>query len=284
MTCAPRADDASCDGAGTALAGDLNAGHCATKGRPPPGSEQVPANVDSDKHRFCYLKGGPLNMGKMGSVETLTKKSLPPASQRRPRPRNLIRLACNFSQLLLRDEEIQIPEEVTEPFSDEEDLSTPSPLLSLHSLQNNEADRRLLEEYGNLQREFLLYNLSQVFPERLEDHILDVLSSDAYSIMEDCDKDSQKGMTSMSGVEARIHTFSGECLIVHDMRRATVGQVATGISNLIQIPSFSLVKQNGHPISPDFEIPDSGIDLRCTPASNYSNSWTWRVKDGNLNF
>ncbi|XP_060704824.1 mitogen-activated protein kinase kinase kinase 14 [Hemiscyllium ocellatum] len=324
MTGASKSNDDGCDGGTTALAPDLNGGQCTTRGRPPPGSEPVPTNIDSNKHRFCYLKGGPLNVGKVGSVENLTKKTLPPAYQRRPRPKNLIRLACNFSQLLLRDEEIQIPEEVTEPFSDEEDLSTPSPLLSLPSFQNNEADRKLLEEYGNLQKEFLLYNLSQVFPERLEDHILDVLSSDAYSIMEDYDKDSQKGMPSLSGnyssgihsmswnsltdghsvsfslsqrldhqqdmpslfngVEARIHTFSGECLIVHDMRRATVGQVATGISNLIQIPSFSLVKQNGHPISPDFEIPDSGIDLRCTPASNYSNSWTWRVKDGSLNF
>ncbi|XP_041029305.1 mitogen-activated protein kinase kinase kinase 14 [Carcharodon carcharias] len=321
VTCAAKSDDGNCNSPVNPASMEQNVGHCPMKGRPPPGSEPVPAAGDSNKHRFRCLKGGQL---KMGSVETLTKKSSSQACRRRPRPKHLIRLACNFSQLLLQDEEIQFPEEMAESLSDEEDLSTPSPLLSLSSLQNTEADKKLLEEYGKLQKEFLLYNLSQVFPEKLEDHILDVLSSDAYSIMEDYDKDSQKGMPSLSGnyssgihsmswnsqtdglsasfslsqrldhqqdmpslfngVEARIHTFSGECLIVHDKRRATVGQVATGISNLIQIPSFSLVKQNGHPISPDFEIPESGIDLRCTPASNYSNSWTWRVKDGNLNF
>ncbi|XP_067869286.1 mitogen-activated protein kinase kinase kinase 14 isoform X2 [Heterodontus francisci] len=324
VTCAANSDDGNCNAPVTPLSVDQNTGSCAPKGRPPSGSDAVPAAVESNKHRFCFLKGSQLNTGRMGSVEALTKKSSSQIYQRRPRPKNLFRLACNFSQLLLQDEEIQFPEEVAEAFSDEEDPSIPSPLLSLSSLQNSEAEKRLLEEYGKLQKEFLLSNLSQVFPEKLEDHILDVLSSDAYSIMDDYDKDSQKGMPSLSGnyssgihsmswnsqtdghsasfslsqrldhqqdmpslfngVEARIHTFSGECLIVHDMRRATVGQVATGISNLIQVPSFSLVKQNGHPISPDFEIPESGIDLRCTPASNYSNSWTWRIKDGNLNF
>uniref|UniRef100_UPI00398EE83E mitogen-activated protein kinase kinase kinase 14 isoform X2 n=1 Tax=Pristiophorus japonicus TaxID=55135 RepID=UPI00398EE83E len=306
----------------TPLSVDQSPGPCATK--TPPGSNAVPVAMDTNKHRSRYLKGDPVNTGEMGSVGSLTEKSSSHVYQKRPRPKNTIRLACNFSQLLLRDKEIQFPEEVAEPCSDEQDPSISSPLLSLSSLQNSEAEKRLFEEYGTLQKEFLLYNLSQVFPEKLEDHIFDVLSSDAYSIMDDCDKDSQKGMPSMSGnyssgihsmswnsqtdghstsfslsqrldhqqdmpslfngVEARIHTFSGECLIVHDMRRATVGQVATGISNLIQVPSFSLVKQNGHPISPDFEIPDSGIDLRCTPASNYSNSWTWRIKDGSLNF
>ncbi|XP_038634988.1 mitogen-activated protein kinase kinase kinase 14 isoform X1 [Scyliorhinus canicula] len=324
MTCAAKSDDDNSNGPVTPLSTDQNAGHCTTKGQPSPGSEPVPAAMDSAKHKFHYLKGGQLNMDKMGPVETLTNKSSSQACCRRPRSKTLIRLACNFSRLLLQDEEIQFPEEVAEPLSNVEDLSTPSPLLSLPTLQNSETDKKLLEEYGKLQKEFLLYNLSQVFPEKLEDHILDVLSSDAYSIMEDYDKDSQKGMPSLSGnyssgihsmswssqtdglsascslnqrldhqldmpslfngVEARIHTFSGDCLIVHDVRRATVGQVATGISNLIQMPSFSLVKQNGHPISPDFEIPESGIDLRCTRASNYSNSWTWRVKDGNLNF
>ncbi|XP_078079908.1 mitogen-activated protein kinase kinase kinase 14 isoform X2 [Mustelus asterias] len=209
VNCAAESDDGNSNGSMTPLSTDQSAVHCATKDRPPPGSEPVPAGVDSDKHRFHHLKGGQLSMGKMGTLENMTKKTSSQACRRKPRPKNLIRLACNFNQLLLQDEEIQFPEELAEPLSDEEDLSTPSPLLSLPSLQSDEADKKLLEEYGKLQKEFLLYNLSQVFPEKLEDQILDVLSSDAYSLMEDYDKDSQKGMPSLSGnYSSGIHSMS----------------------------------------------------------------------------
>ncbi|XP_051894780.1 mitogen-activated protein kinase kinase kinase 14 [Pristis pectinata] len=322
VSCAAKSDDGNNKGLVTSLPVNQNARSCTTKGRAPLQSETVPAARDPNRHRLCYPKRDPLNANAVGAVEPLIEKNSPQVYRRKPK--NCIRLACNFDQLHLQDENIRFPEEVTKPVSDEKDPSLPSPLMSLSSFQNSEAEKKLAEEYGNLQKEFLLYNLSQVFPEKLEDHMLDALSSDAYSTMDDYDKDSQKGMPSLSGnyssgihsmswnshtdglstsfslsqrldhqqdmpslfngIEARIHTFSGECLIVHDVRRATVGQVATGISNLIQVPSFSLVKQNGHPISPDFEIPDSGIDLKCTPASNSSSSWTWRIKDGNLNF
>ncbi|XP_059811695.1 mitogen-activated protein kinase kinase kinase 14 [Hypanus sabinus] len=318
---AAKSDDGNNKGVMTPQPVNQNARYYTTKGRPLR-SETVPTALDSNRHRLCYPKRDPLNTNTVGAVTPLYEKNSQQVYRRKPK--NCIRLACNFDQLHLKDEDICFPEEVTKPLSDEKEPSIPSPLMSLPSVQTSEAEKKLAEEYGNLQKEFLLYNLSQVFPEKLEDHILDALSSDAYSILDDYDKDSQKGMPSLSGnyssgihsmswnshtdglstsfslshrldhqqdmpslfngIEARIHTFSGECLIVHDVRRATVGQVATGISNLIQVPSFSLVQQNGHPISPDFEIPDSGIDLKCTPASNSSNSWTWRIKDGNLNF
>ncbi|XP_055512993.1 mitogen-activated protein kinase kinase kinase 14 isoform X1 [Leucoraja erinacea] len=318
VSCAAKSEDGHNKSVVTPVQVHHNAVSDTKKGWPPLRSETVSTAVDSNMHQPCLPKREPLNVN---TVRPLTEKKSPQTYRRKPK--NGIKLACNFDQLHLQDDDIHFPE-ATKPFSDEKVLSIPSPLMSLSCFQNNETEKKLVEEYGKLQKDFLLYNLSQVFPEQLEDHMLDVLSSDAYSIMDDYDKDSQKGMPSLSGnyssgihsmswnsqtdglstsfslsqrldhqqdmpslfngVEARIHTFSGECLIVHDVRRATVGQVATGISNLIQVASYSLVKQNGYPISPDFEIPDSGIDLKCAPASNSSSSWTWRIKDGNLNF
>ncbi|XP_069761130.1 mitogen-activated protein kinase kinase kinase 14 [Narcine bancroftii] len=317
VSCAAKSEGGNNKGRETPLPMYQNARSYTTKGWPLR-LETVPATVDSNRHQLCYPKRDPHNEIMGGAVEPLIEKN---SQVYRRKPKNCIKLACNFDHLHLQDD-AHFPKEEPKTLNDEKDSSDPSPLMSLSSFQNSEMEKKLAEEYGNLQKEFLLYNLSQVFPEKVEDHILDALSSDAYSTMDDYDKDSQKGMPSLSGnyssgihsmswsshtdalstsfsqrldhqqdmpslfngIEARIHTFSGECLIVHDVRRATVGQVATGISNLIQVPSFSLVKQNGHPISPDFEIPDSGIDLKCTPAFSSCNSWTWRIKDGNLNF
>ncbi|XP_042199396.1 mitogen-activated protein kinase kinase kinase 14 [Callorhinchus milii] len=199
------------------------------------------------------------------------------------------------------------------------DSSAPQPLLSLPPA-HSQAEREILQEEGRLQTEFLLYNLSQVYPEELESRILDALSSGAYSLPQHVEQECPKadpslsgmyssGIHSMSwnsqtdpqppslshkgqshlntpsffnGVQVRIHSFDGERLVVHDVRGATVGRVASGISNLVHVSSFSLVKPNGKPISPDLEIPDSGIDLMCAHASNYSNMWSWRIQDGSL--
>lgn len=51
-----------------------------------------------------------------------------------------------------------------------------------------------------------------------------------------------------------------------------------------QIPAtaFSLVTKDGQPVRYDMEVPDSGIDLRCTLALDGSFTWSWRVKHGQL--
>ncbi|MGH0128066.1 UNVERIFIED_CONTAM: hypothetical protein FKN15_004506 [Acipenser sinensis] len=84
------------------------------------------------------------------------------------------------------------------------------------------------------------------------------------------------------GVDVHIQGFDGEWLRIREAPKVLLGRIATGISEQISEAAFSLVTVEGYPVSCDEEIPDSGIDLRCTPAPDCSLVWTWRVKKGQL--
>ncbi|XP_069490318.1 mitogen-activated protein kinase kinase kinase 14 [Ambystoma mexicanum] len=85
-----------------------------------------------------------------------------------------------------------------------------------------------------------------------------------------------------NGVKIQVHSLSGDSLHIREFRKVKVRDVAVGISSQIKTPSFSLVMKNDQHVEYDMEVPDSGIELHCTLASDCTSGWTWRVKNGKL--
>ncbi|XP_018619862.2 mitogen-activated protein kinase kinase kinase 14-like [Scleropages formosus] len=173
------------------------------------------------------------------------------------------------------------------------------------------------QELQKLERDFYLSSLSQPYSPELQERLLSCLSSDYSSHVEPGDKDlgrcsvhssddlssgvfsynSQEGLSfgvdwlsrskpptprCLEGVDVWIQNFDGRCLKIRETRKVKVGHIATGISEQISERAFSLETQDGRLVSPDEEVGNSGLYLRCTHALSSSGLWKWRVRDGVL--
>lgn len=175
------------------------------------------------------------------------------------------------------------------------------------------------QELQQLELELLLSSLSQPFSLEEQEQLLSCLSIDSLSLSEDNENPSKASQSSrdtlssgvhswgsqaegrssswnmvlargrptdtpsyFNGVKVQIQSLNGENLHIRDFHRVRVGDIATGISSQIPATAFSLVTKDGQPVRYDMEVPDSGIDLRCTLAPDSSFTWSWRVKHGQL--
>ncbi|XP_056152682.1 mitogen-activated protein kinase kinase kinase 14 [Lampris incognitus] len=84
------------------------------------------------------------------------------------------------------------------------------------------------------------------------------------------------------GVDIWIENTHGECLRIRERRQVKVGHVAIGISNQISKKAFTLETLDRKTVSSRQEIQESGLWLRCVPAPDGCQYWTWRIKDGKL--
>nr|XP_057922293.1 mitogen-activated protein kinase kinase kinase kinase 1 isoform X2 [Doryrhamphus excisus] len=75
------------------------------------------------------------------------------------------------------------------------------------------------------------------------------------------------------GVDVWIEDAQGECLRIRERHHVQVGHVAVGISE--QTLDRKLV-------SSEWEIQEACLWLRCVPAPDACQRWTWRVRDGTL--
>lgn len=175
------------------------------------------------------------------------------------------------------------------------------------------------QELQQLELELFLSSLSQPFSLEEQEQILSCLSIDSLSLSDDNENPSKASQSSrdtlssgvhswgsqadarsaswnmvlarsrptdtpsyFNGVRVQIQSLSGEHLHIREFHGVKVGDIATGISGQIPAAAFSLVAKDGQPVSYDMEVPDSGIDLRCTLAPDSSFAWSWRVKHGQL--
>ncbi|XP_004633892.1 mitogen-activated protein kinase kinase kinase 14 [Octodon degus] len=174
-------------------------------------------------------------------------------------------------------------------------------------------------ELQQLETELFLNSLSQPFSLEEQEQILSCLSIDSRSLSDSSENPSKASQSSrdtlssgvhswgsqaearssscstvlawgrpadtpsyFNGVRVQIQSLNGEHLHIREFHRAKVGDIATGISSQIPATAFSLVTHDGKPVHCDMEVPDSGIDLRCTLAPDSSCAWSWRVKHGQL--
>ncbi|XP_047427143.1 mitogen-activated protein kinase kinase kinase 14 [Mugil cephalus] len=174
-------------------------------------------------------------------------------------------------------------------------------------------------ELRKLERDFFLSSLSQPHPAELQVELLSCISSDTYSNWEPYDKkdsgrwslspgdDFSSGVFSYNsqpdvqvfsmdflghtqlpppccfeGVDVFIEDFSRRSIQIREARRVKVGHIATGISDQISERVFTLETQQGQQIAHDEEVQESGLELCCVPAPDYSQAWKWRIKDGVL--
>lgn len=109
----------------------------------------------------------------------------------------------------------------------------------------------------------------------------------------------------MTGVDVCIRDFNSKTIRIREKRRVKVGHIATGISDqvrgtsgyfawmkpveelnkpLLQISErvFTLETAQGRQIPHNEEVQESGLELRCVPAPDFSHVWTWRIRDGVL--
>ncbi|KAK2833205.1 hypothetical protein Q5P01_017094 [Channa striata] len=84
------------------------------------------------------------------------------------------------------------------------------------------------------------------------------------------------------GVDVCIRDFSRRSIRIRETRRVKVGHIATGISDQISGRVFTLETQQGEHIAHDEEVHESGLELCCVPAPDFSLSWKWRIRDGVL--
>uniref|UniRef100_A0AAV2KCQ7 Protein kinase domain-containing protein n=1 Tax=Knipowitschia caucasica TaxID=637954 RepID=A0AAV2KCQ7_KNICA len=173
-------------------------------------------------------------------------------------------------------------------------------------------------ELRKLERDFYLSSLSQLHPAEMQEQLLSCIGSD-YSSRDPWEKkdsgrwslspgdDFSSGVYSCSsltdgqvfsmdflcpsqfpppccfeGVDVCIKDFSRKSIQIREVRRVTVGHIATGISDQISERVFTLETHTGQGISHTEEVLESGLDLCCTAAPDFSPTWRWRVKDGFL--
>ncbi|XP_029294447.1 mitogen-activated protein kinase kinase kinase 14 [Cottoperca gobio] len=173
-------------------------------------------------------------------------------------------------------------------------------------------------ELRKLERDFYLSSLSQLHSAEMQEQLLSCLSSDPYSTWEPWDKkdsgrwslspgDDSSGVFSYSsqpdvqvssldllshtrlpppccfeGVDVCIRDFNRRSIRIRETRRVKVGHIATGISDQISKRVFTLETQQGQQVAHDEEVQDSGLELSCVPAPDFSSAWRWRIRDGVL--
>ncbi|XP_026181623.1 mitogen-activated protein kinase kinase kinase 14 isoform X2 [Mastacembelus armatus] len=175
-------------------------------------------------------------------------------------------------------------------------------------------------ELRKLERDFYLSSLSQPQSAEMQEQLLSCLSSDTYSNWEPWDKkdsgrwslspadDFSSGVFSYNsqpdvqvfsmdllghtqlpprpccfqGVDVCIKDFSRRSIRIRETRRVKVGHIATGISDQISERVFTLETQEGKQIAHDEEVQESGLELCCVPAPDFSPAWRWRIRDGVL--
>ncbi|XP_066554741.1 mitogen-activated protein kinase kinase kinase 14 isoform X1 [Amia ocellicauda] len=207
--------------------------------------------------------------------------------------------------------------------SDSASLS-PRPLFSLPVCSPVPQKQELAQwpstasEQEQLQRDFFMHSLSQPYSPELQEQLLICLSSECYSHWDPGDKDSGRwslsfrddissGVSSynsqtdifsmdswlgpsseppscFNGVDVLIKDFTGEWLRIRDAPKVQVGHIAKGISEQISESMFSLVSEDGDPVPCDEEVSVSEKKLLCTPAPDCSPHWTWRIREGELEF
>ncbi|XP_055366855.1 mitogen-activated protein kinase kinase kinase 14 isoform X2 [Betta splendens] len=84
------------------------------------------------------------------------------------------------------------------------------------------------------------------------------------------------------GVDVCIRDFNRRSIRIRETRRVKVGHIATGISDQISRRVFTLETQQGQHIAHDEEVHESGLELSCVPADDFSPSWKWRIRNGIL--
>ncbi|XP_070779180.1 mitogen-activated protein kinase kinase kinase 14 isoform X2 [Enoplosus armatus] len=174
-------------------------------------------------------------------------------------------------------------------------------------------------ELRKLERDFYLSSLSQLHPAEMQEQLLSCLSSDPYSNWEPWDKkdsgrwslspgdDFSSGVFSYNsqpdvqvfsidllsqtqlpppccfeGVDVCIRDFNRRSIRIRETRRVKVGHIATGISDQISERVFTLETQQGQQVAHDEEVQESGLELSCVPAPDFSSAWRWRIRDGVL--
>ncbi|XP_076000061.1 mitogen-activated protein kinase kinase kinase 14 isoform X2 [Genypterus blacodes] len=174
-------------------------------------------------------------------------------------------------------------------------------------------------ELRKLERDFYLSSLSQLHSAEMQEQLLSCLSSDCYSSREPWDKrdsgrwslspgdDFSSGVFSSNsqpdvqvfsmdllghrplpppccfeGVDVCIRDFKRRSIRIRETRRVKVGHIATGISDQISERAFTLETQQGRHIGHDEEVHESGLELCCVSAPDFSPAWQWRIRDGML--
>ncbi|TNN41172.1 Mitogen-activated protein kinase kinase kinase 14 [Liparis tanakae] len=199
--------------------------------------------------------------------------------------------------------------------------SCPQTLVSEPSYKRGGKVTTLPElELRKLERDFYLSSLSQLHSVEMQEQLLSCLSSDPYSTWEPWDKkdsgrwslspgdDFSSGVFSYSsqpdaplssldllshaqqlpppccfeGVDVCIRGFDRRSIRIRETRRVKVGRIATGISDQITERVFTLETQRGGQVAHDEEVQESGLELSCVPAPDFSSAWRWRVRDGVL--
>uniref|UniRef100_H3D2S3 Protein kinase domain-containing protein n=1 Tax=Tetraodon nigroviridis TaxID=99883 RepID=H3D2S3_TETNG len=88
--------------------------------------------------------------------------------------------------------------------------------------------------------------------------------------------------SSAAGVDIWIENVQGGCVRIRERRDTKVGHVAIGISDKVSGKPFTLETLDRKTVPFDEEIRESCVWLRCVPALDTCQHWTWRVRDGKL--
>ncbi|XP_054622864.1 mitogen-activated protein kinase kinase kinase 14 isoform X2 [Dunckerocampus dactyliophorus] len=84
------------------------------------------------------------------------------------------------------------------------------------------------------------------------------------------------------GVDLWIEDAQGECLRIRERQLVQVGHVAVGISEQVSMTAFTLETLDSKLVSSEWEIQEAFLWLRCVPAPDSCQRWTWRVLNGTL--